>query len=85
MTSNDLSLLMGLVLAHLAGDFLLQPRLWVDERVRRLHRSRHLLYHVLVHAGLTAWCYWSRPGCCRAPPVRWECSLVPQRWPPATG
>lgn len=54
MNPNDLSLLMGLVLAHLAGDFLLQPRHWVDERVRRLHRSHHLLYHVLVHAGLTA-------------------------------
>ncbi|PMR75204.1 DUF3307 domain-containing protein [Billgrantia endophytica] len=54
MNPHDLSLLMGLVLAHLAGDFLLQPRHWVDERVRRLHRSHHLLYHVLVHAGLTA-------------------------------
>ena len=52
MTPNDLSLLMGLVLAHLVGDFLLQPRRWVDERMRRRHRSRHLLYHALVHAGL---------------------------------
>ena len=54
MSPNELSLLLGLVLAHLVGDFLLQPRHWVEERLRRLHRSRHLLYHSVVHAGLTA-------------------------------
>jgi hypothetical protein len=54
MSPNELSLLLGLVLAHLVGDFLLQPRHWVEERIRRRHRSRHLLYHSLVHGGLTA-------------------------------
>ncbi|PMR68566.1 DUF3307 domain-containing protein [Halomonas heilongjiangensis] len=54
MSPNELSLLLGLVLAHLIGDFVLQPRHWVEERVRRLHRSRHLLYHIAVHGCLTA-------------------------------
>ncbi|SDM59101.1 Protein of unknown function [Franzmannia pantelleriensis] len=54
MSPNDLSLLLGLVLAHLIGDFVLQPRRWVEERIRRQHRSRHLLHHVGVHACLTA-------------------------------
>ncbi|HSH57027.1 MAG TPA: DUF3307 domain-containing protein [Halomonas sp.] len=54
MTSNELSLLLGLVLAHLVGDFLLQPRHWVEERIRLRHRSRHLYYHSAVHGGLTA-------------------------------
>ncbi|TDB01813.1 DUF3307 domain-containing protein [Halomonas marinisediminis] len=54
MTPNELSLLLGLVLAHLVGDFLLQPRHWVEERFRLRHRSRHLYYHGAVHGGLTA-------------------------------
>jgi len=54
MSPNDLSLLLGLVLAHLIGDFLLQPRHWVEERRRRRHRSLHLLYHSVVHGGLIA-------------------------------
>ncbi|WP_299231789.1 DUF3307 domain-containing protein [uncultured Halomonas sp.] len=54
MTSNELSLLLGLVLAHLVGDFLLQPRHWVEERFRLHHRSRRLYYHSAVHGGLTA-------------------------------
>lgn len=54
MSPNELSLLLGLVLAHLIGDFVLQPRHWVEERARRLHRSRHLLYHIVVHGCLTA-------------------------------
>lgn len=53
MTSHELSLLLGLVLAHLVGDFLLQPRHWVEERFRLRHRSRHLYYHSAVHGGLT--------------------------------
>ncbi|MBF7052567.1 DUF3307 domain-containing protein [Halomonas sp. KAO] len=54
MTPNELSLLLGLVLAHLVGDFLLQPRHWVEERFRLRHRSRRLYYHSVVHGGLTA-------------------------------
>lgn len=52
MTSPD-SLLLALWLAHLTGDFLLQPRAWVEERYRLGHRSPHLWQHALVHAALT--------------------------------
>ncbi|MFO8044406.1 MAG: DUF3307 domain-containing protein [Halomonas sp.] len=54
MSSDALSLLMGLMLAHLAGDFLLQPRVWVEERYRLKHRSPALLMHTLIHAALAA-------------------------------
>ncbi|MBB3191046.1 DUF3307 domain-containing protein [Halomonas cerina] len=47
------SLLLALLLAHLAGDFLLQPHTWVEERYRLRHRSPRLLQHALVH-GLLA-------------------------------
>ncbi|MDI5892303.1 DUF3307 domain-containing protein [Halomonas rhizosphaerae] len=53
MSANALSLLMGLVLAHLVGDFLLQPRTWVEERYRLRHRSPRLFQHAGLH-GLLA-------------------------------
>jgi uncharacterized membrane protein YidH (DUF202 family) len=53
MNAADLSLLLGLVLAHLIGDFLLQPLAWVEERYRLKHRSRGLAQHALLH-GLLA-------------------------------
>lgn len=56
MMSTDpalaLSLPMALVLAHLVGDFLLQPGHWVADRLRHRHRSRHLVHHALVHGAL---------------------------------
>ncbi|MFP4137428.1 MAG: DUF3307 domain-containing protein [Halomonas sp.] len=53
MSADGLSLLMALLLAHLVGDFLLQPSSWVEERYRRRHRSRRLLLHAGLH-GLLA-------------------------------
>ncbi|MFY0992528.1 DUF3307 domain-containing protein [Halomonas sp. C05BenzN] len=53
MSSAELSLLVGLILAHLSGDFLLQPRAWVEERYRLRHRSPRLAQHALLH-GLLA-------------------------------
>lgn len=38
-----------LLLAHLAGDFLLQPRSWVEKRKTQV---AYLLLHIAVHAGL---------------------------------
>ncbi|GHE21950.1 DUF3307 domain-containing protein [Halomonas urumqiensis] len=52
MSPNELSLLLGLVLAHMVGDFLLQPHTWVVERYRLKHRSRALLWHALMHGAL---------------------------------
>ncbi|MGM0535624.1 MAG: DUF3307 domain-containing protein [Pseudomonadota bacterium] len=53
MSADALSLLMGLLLGHLVGDFLLQPRAWVEERYRLRHRSPRLLQHAGLH-GLLA-------------------------------
>ncbi|KAA0013866.1 DUF3307 domain-containing protein [Billgrantia pellis] len=48
----DLSLLLGLVLVHLLGDFALQPRRWVEARYRRKVRSPQLYLHAALHGGL---------------------------------
>lgn len=53
MSADALSLLMALLLAHLVGDFLLQPRAWVEERYRLRQRSPRLALHALLH-GLLA-------------------------------
>ncbi|HSP58174.1 MAG TPA: DUF3307 domain-containing protein [Halomonas sp.] len=54
MTATDLSLLFGLVLAHLIGDFVLQPGGWVEERYRLKQRSRKLAKHAMLHGLLAA-------------------------------
>ncbi len=43
---------MPLILAHLTGDFLLQPNSWVAAKERRKHRSPYLYLHVLLHTVL---------------------------------
>ena len=47
-------LLTKLVLAHLAGDFLLQPDSWVQEKRLKKHRSPKLYAHIIIHGAL-AW------------------------------
>ena len=47
-------LFIKLLLAHLAGDFLLQPQRWVQEKELRKHRSPRLYLHALLH-GLLSW------------------------------
>ena len=42
-----------LFLAHLLGDFLMQPFSWVLEKERLKARSPKLYYHVLIHGALT--------------------------------
>ncbi|GGX80871.1 hypothetical protein GCM10007160_05100 [Litchfieldella qijiaojingensis] len=49
----ELSLLPGLILAHLVGDFLLQPGRWVEARYRFKERSRQLYLHASIHGLLT--------------------------------
>jgi hypothetical protein len=48
----DLSLLLGLVLVHLLGDFALQPSRWVEARYVRKVRSPQLYLHAALHGGL---------------------------------
>lgn len=53
-------LFVKLVLAHLIGDFILQPDTWVQEKNLRKHRSSKLYLHVLIH-GLATWLLvWDR-------------------------
>jgi len=39
-----------LLIAHIIGDFVLQPKMWVNEKKRKKHKSKYLYYHILVHA-----------------------------------
>lgn len=55
-----------LLLAHLLGDFVLQPSKWVSEKRRKKHKSSFLYYHLLVHFLLLIIClnfnfnyYWA--------------------------
>lgn len=47
-------LLVKLLLAHLIGDFILQPDTWVQDKNLRKHRSSKLYLHVLIH-GVATW------------------------------
>lgn len=42
-------LLLKLLIAHIIGDFLLQPKKWVDNKNLKKHRSKFLYYHLLIH------------------------------------
>ena len=47
-------LFVKLLLAHLLGDFLLQPGSWVLDKEHKKAKSRYLYLHILLH-GLLAW------------------------------
>lgn len=38
-----------LLLAHIIGDFLLQPTKWVNHKYKKKHKSKYLYYHILIH------------------------------------
>ena len=42
-------ILVKLLLAHLIGDFLLQPTAWVLDKEKRKHKSIYLYFHILLH------------------------------------
>ncbi len=44
-----IQLIISLMLAHIIGDFVLQPDQWVKEKERKKIRSGYLLLHVLLH------------------------------------
>lgn len=46
-------LLIKLLLAHLLGDFVLQPERWVKEKESKKHKSPKLYLHVLLHGALS--------------------------------
>lgn len=51
-------LLLKLILAHLLGDFILQPESWVAQKEMKRHRSPHLYLHVVIHGLLTYALVW---------------------------
>lgn len=93
MNATALSLLMALVLVHLVGDFLLQPRRWVEERQRLHHRSPRLLLHALLHGGLAGGVLLAAAGAMARGPAaalygalavgasHWLIDLAKSRWP----
>lgn len=47
-----------LILAHILGDFFLQPQKWVKEKEKKKLKSPKLYLHVLIHVLLTALLLW---------------------------
>lgn len=45
-------LFIKLLLAHLAGDFILQPNSWVSDKEAKKYRSKFLYLHILLHGSL---------------------------------
>lgn len=53
-------LLTQLLLAHLIGDFVLQPEGWVRDKELKKHRSAKIYLHGLIHGALTFLLVWDR-------------------------
>jgi hypothetical protein len=49
-------IIVKLLLAHLLGDFLLQPTSWVLDKESKKHQSKYLYIHILLH-GILAWLF----------------------------
>lgn len=47
-----------LILAHLLGDFILQPNFWVADKESKKLKSRYLYLHVLIHVVLSFIFLW---------------------------
>ncbi len=53
MSVVELPLLLLLLLAHILGDFVLQPSAWVDERYAKHYASKRLYAHAAIHGALS--------------------------------
>lgn len=58
-----MTILIKLILAHFIGDFLLQPKSWVEEKEKDKLKSPKLYLHILIHGVLPllilwSWNYW---------------------------
>lgn len=51
-------ILIKLLLAHLIGDFFLQPQKWVKEKEKKKLKSPKLYFHVLIHIAVTSLLLW---------------------------
>lgn len=52
-------LFIKLLLAHFIGDFLLQPKSWVEEKEIKKAASSKLYFHILIHGILILFVLWS--------------------------
>ena len=52
-------ILIKLIIAHFIGDFVFQPRGWVEEKERKQAKSLKLYLHVLIHGLLVLTLLWS--------------------------
>jgi len=52
-------LLIKLLIAHILGDFFLQPDSWVTEKEKKKLRSPKLYYHILIHGLLIFLLVWN--------------------------
>lgn len=41
--------ILKIILAHLAGDFVFQPKKWVENRSKNSYKSKYLYFHIAVH------------------------------------
>lgn len=53
-----MQLFVKLILAHLIGDFMLQPKKWVIHKEANKAASRYLYLHILIHFGLYMIVLW---------------------------
>ena len=53
-----MTLLIKLLLAHIIGDFFLQPQKWVKEKETKRLKSGKLYVHVIIHMALVALLFW---------------------------
>jgi hypothetical protein len=51
-------ILIKLIIAHFIGDFLLQPRSWVEDKENRKAKSGKLYLHILIHGLLALLILW---------------------------
>lgn len=51
-------LLIKLLLAHIIGDFFLQPQKWVQEKEEKKLKSGKLYLHILIHIIITSLILW---------------------------
>ncbi|MCQ0111244.1 Protein of unknown function [Zhouia amylolytica] len=54
-----MELLLRLLIAHLIGDFLLQPKNWVQSKEKKKLRSKKLYLHVIIHVALSFILLWN--------------------------
>ncbi len=56
----ELILLLRLLFAHLLGDFLFQPKKWVDAKTKKKEKAPEMYYHILLVTFLTYLFLWDR-------------------------